>query len=174
MNMSHTPLKKMFVLGLCVVGLFVLPRCSKERKTSSALAPDFTLTALNGQEITLSQLKGKVVLLDFWATWCGPCRESIPHLIQLYTTHRENGLEMIGMSVDKGDEEIVRRFTESTKIPYPVVIAPEEVVRNYEVTAIPTAFLIDKEGKVRERVMGFNSAIDQEITAKITDLISER
>ena len=138
------------------------------------MAPDFTLKTLDGPEIALSQLKGKVVLLDFWATWCGPCRESTPHLIQLYKTHRENGFELIGMSVDKGDEKVVRNFVHSMDIPYPIVIAPEELVRNYRVTGIPTTFLIDKEGKIRERTAGFNSTIAQQMTAKVADLISEK
>lgn len=138
------------------------------------MAPDFTLKSLDGQEITLSKLKGKVVLLDFWATWCGPCRESIPHLIQLYKTYREDGFEMIGMSLDKGDTEVVHNFVKSMDIPYLTVIAPEEVVRNYKVTAIPTTFLIDKEGKIQERISGFNSAIAQQMTAKVANLTAEK
>jgi len=172
--MKQSLLIKISVLGLCLIGPFILPQCAKEKKPSSALAPDFTLKTLDGQEITLSQLRGKIVLLDFWATWCGPCRESIPHFVQIYKIYRENGFEMIGLSVDKGDEGVVRRFIESMEIPYPIVIAPEEVVRNYKVTAIPTTFLIDKEGKIRERIMGFNSAIAQEMTAKLKDLTSEK
>lgn len=161
------------MVGLCATGIFLLSHCTKE-KPSSALAPDFTLMTLDGKEITLSHLKGKVVLLDFWATWCAPCRESIPHLIQLYQGYRENGFEVIGLNMDKGDEGVVRRFTESMKISYPIVIVPEEVVRNYGVTAIPTTFFIDKEGKIRERIMGFNSAIAQQMTTKIIDLTSEK
>jgi peroxiredoxin len=172
--MKPSFLIKTFIFGLCISSLFLLPHCGKEKKTSSALAPDFTLKTLDGQEITLSKLRGKMVLLDFWATWCGPCRESIPHFVQIYKTYRENGFEMIGLSVDKGDDGVVRRFIESMEIPYPIVIAPEEVVRNYKVTAIPTTFLIDKEGKIRERIMGFNSAIAQEMTAKLRDLTSEK
>jgi thiol-disulfide isomerase/thioredoxin len=174
MNVKPSFLIKIFILGLCLVGVFFLPHCGKEKKPQSALAPDFTLKTLDGPEIALSQLKGKVVLLDFWATWCGPCRESTPHLIQLYKTHHENGFELIGMSVDKGDEKVVRNFVHSMDIPYPIVIAPEELVRNYRVTGIPTTFLIDKEGKIRERTAGFNSTIAQQMTAKVADLISEK
>jgi cytochrome c biogenesis protein CcmG/thiol:disulfide interchange protein DsbE len=163
-----------FILGLCTVVLFSLPHCAQEKKPSHRLAPDFTLKTLDGQEITLSQLKGKVVLLDFWATWCAPCRESIPHLIQLYKNYRENGFELIGMSVDKGDVEIVRNFLKSMDIPYPVTIVPEDVVRSYQVTGIPATFLIDKEGKIRDRIAGFNNTIAQQLTTKVSDLISEK
>ena len=165
---------QIFIGCLCLVGLFLFPHCAKEKKTSPALAPDFTLTTLDDQEITLSKLKGKVVLLDFWATWCGPCRESIPHLVHLYKTYRENGFEMIGISLDKGDPQVVRNFVKSMDIPYPIVIAPEEVIRNYKVSKIPTSFLIDKEGKIRESITGFNSTIAQQMTAKVADLTSEK
>jgi len=172
--MRQSSLIKILLLGLCTVGFLILPHCAKEKKTSSAMAPDFTLKTLDGKEIALSQFKGKVILLDFWATWCGPCRESTPHLIQLYKAHRESGFELIGMSVDKGDDKVVRNFVRSMDIPYPIVIAPEELVKNYRVTGIPTTFLIDKEGKIRERTAGFNSAIAQQMAAKIADLTSEK
>jgi len=161
-----------FCLGL--IWVFLLTQCAKEKKSLSALAPDFTLKTLDGEEIILSQLKGKVVLLDFWATWCGPCREAIPHLIQLYKAYRENGFEVIGMSLDKGDGEVVRNFAKSMDIPYPIVMAPEEVVRNYRVTSIPTTFILDKEGKIRQRITGFNSAISQQMNSLVTDLTSEK
>ena len=78
------------------------------------------------------------------------------------------------MSVDKGDDKVVRNFVQSMNIPYPIVIAPEDVVKNYRVTGIPTTFLVDKEGNIRERTTGFNSAIAQQMTAKIADLTSEK
>jgi thiol-disulfide isomerase/thioredoxin len=159
---------------VCISWTFLLLHCAKEKKPFSALAPDFTLNTLDNQEITLSKLKGKVVLLDFWATWCGPCRESIPHLIHLYKTYRESGFEIIGISLDKGDPQVVRNFAKSLEIPYPIVIGPEKVMRDYKVTKIPTSFLIDKEGKIRESMIGFNSAIAQQMTAKLSDLTSEK
>jgi len=155
-------------------GFFLLPQCAKEKEPPAGLAPDFTLKTLDGQEITLSQLKGKVVLLDFWATWCGPCRESIPHLIQLYSHYRENGFELVGMDVDKGDVETVRKFVKSMDIPYPIVVAPDDVVKSYRVNSIPATILIDKEGNIRERITGFNSTIAQELTGKVADLTSEK
>jgi len=163
------------VFSFCIGGIFFLSRCSKgEKELSSVLAPDFTLQTLDGQDLTLSQLRGKVVLLDFWATWCGPCRESIPHLVQLHKNYRERGFELLGMNVDKGDKEAVRRFVQSMDIPYPVVTTPEDVVRSYGVTGIPVTVLLDKQGKIRERFVGFNSRIAQQLTTQVADLISEK
>ena len=170
----RSSLKCILVLSLCLGGAFLLLQCAKEQKPSTGLASDFSLKTLDGQEIVLSNLKGRVVLLDFWATWCGPCRESIPHLIQLYRIYRESGFEIIGMSLDKGEATVVRNVAKSMDIPYPIVIAPEEVARNYRVTSIPTTFLLDKEGKIRERMTGFNNTIAQQMNSKVAALIAEK
>jgi thiol-disulfide isomerase/thioredoxin len=151
----------------------LLSHCAKETP-EPALAPDFTLKTIEGQEITLSGLRGKVVLLDFWATWCGPCKESIPHLIHLYKTYQDKGFELVGMSTDKAAEvEAVRRFVNSMDIPYPIIMTPEEVARNYKATGLPTTVLIDRNGKIRERIVGFNSSIGQKISERISELTTE-
>ncbi|MBS3918286.1 MAG: TlpA family protein disulfide reductase [Deltaproteobacteria bacterium] len=162
------------LLILCLGSLFPLFHCAQRTK-DPASAPDFTLKTIEGHEVALSGLRGKVVLLDFWATWCGPCKESIPHLIQLYKSYQDKGFELIGMSTDKaGDVEMVRRFVKSMDIPYPIIMTPDEVARNYKVTGLPTTVLIDKEGKVREKIVGFNSAIGQQIAARVEELTSEK
>ncbi len=172
---TRSYLKRLLILCLCTAWVFLLPHCSKEGKApSAALAPDFTLKTLDGQEMTLSKLKGKVVLLDFWATWCAPCREAIPHLINLQKTYREKGFEVIGMNVDRGDVETVRRFVKSMDIPYPITLTPEEVLRNYGVTGLPTTILIDKAGKIRQKLLGFSSEISKQITSTIVELTQEK
>jgi len=167
------PFLKWLILLILCGALSFLPHCGKEVK-ESGLAPDFSLKTLEGHEMTLASLKGKVVLIDFWATWCGPCRESIPHLVDLYKTNRERGFEVIGVSVDKGETEVVRRFSKAMNIPYPILIASEAVTRSYGVTALPTTILIDREGNIQERVIGFNSKIAKELAAKVKELTSEK
>jgi thiol-disulfide isomerase/thioredoxin len=169
--MKRPFLKWLILLILCGTLAF-FPHCSKNVK-ESGLAPDFSLKTLEGQEVTLASLKGKVVLIDFWATWCGPCRESIPHLVDLYKSYREKGFEVVGISVDKGEAEVVRRFSKAMGIPYPILIASEEVTRNYAVTALPTTILVDRKGRIREKVIGFNSNIAKLLTARVKELTSE-
>ena len=167
--------KCLVILCLCVLGVFLFSHCGKEKKgPSTTLAPDFTLKTLDGKEITLSKLKGKVVLIDFWATWCSPCRESIPHLVQLYKNYQKNGLELIGMNVDKGDLNAVLNFVKSMDIPYPIAITPDAVMKDFGVLGLPTTILIDKEGKVRDKITGFNSEIAKQMVAKIEDLTAEK
>lgn len=164
---------KILISCFSLLWIFMLLYCSKEKKPSLERAPNFILETLDRQEINLSQMRGKVILLDFWATWCGPCRESIPHLIQLHKAYQTNGFEVIGMSMDKGEIEVVRNFVRAMGIPYPVVITPDEVSRKYKVTAIPTSIFIDKKGVIRERITGFNPTIARQMTSKTIELISE-
>lgn len=173
--MKRPFLTSILILCLCISWVFLLPHCTKEGKLpSAASAPDFTLKTLDNREITLSELKGKAILLDFWATWCGPCRESIPHLIQLYKTYQEKGLEVIGMNMDRGDIDTVRHFVKSVDIPYPILITTEDVVRDYGVIGLPTTIFIDKTGKIREKIPGFNSSIARQMAAKAEELVSEK
>ncbi len=166
-------MSSLIFLVLSVGVLLFLFHC-KGKSTESASAPDFSLKTLNNQEITLSSLRGKVVLLDFWATWCTPCKESIPHLIDMYKTYHDRGFELIGMSTDKsGDIEMVRRFAQSMDIPYPIIMTPDEIAKKYRVTGLPTTILIDRKGNIREKIVGFNVSIGQKISNKILELTSE-
>jgi cytochrome c biogenesis protein CcmG/thiol:disulfide interchange protein DsbE len=160
------------VLCLCHGLAFILPQCAREKGLKTA--PDFTLTSSNGEKITLSDLRGKTIFIDFWATWCAPCRESIPHLVDLYKTYHDKGFVIIGVSVDRGDPDLVRRFATSLDIPYPIVIAHGELEKQYGVTALPTGFLVDKDGMIREKFLGFSPSIARQLDAKVAALTSEK
>jgi thiol-disulfide isomerase/thioredoxin len=129
-------------------------------------APGIVIHELSGKITTMDDLRGKVVLVNFWATWCPPCRVEIPEFIQLQEQHRER-LQIIGVSEDD-DPELVREFVEQTGINYPVVMATPELIAAYGgVPALPTTFVVDTEGRVVQRHLGLLSseAYDREIRA---------
>jgi len=116
--------------------------------------PDFSLLSFNKNEIKLSNYKGKVVILDFWATWCPPCRAEIPHFIELYKKYKEQGLVIIGMAID--EKYKVEQFIKNYKINYPVVLGDEKIANDFGgVYGLPTTFIIDKEGNVRDKFVGY-------------------
>ena len=112
-------------------------------------APAWELKDLDGKAVKLSDFKGKVVLLNFWATWCPPCRDEIPALVALQNQYKDKGLVVIGVSLDQKGPAPVQAFVKRMKINYPVVMGDEKTVMEYGgVQAIPTTFYIDREGNV--------------------------
>lgn len=148
--------------------------CKREApKPKKPLAPDFALPSVDGKTITLSQLRGKVVLLDFWATWCGPCRSAMPHLNDLYKTYRGRDLEVIGLSLDMGNMERVKRFSLNMGIEYTIVMADDKVVKNYGISPIPTTYLIDRQGYISSKWIGFSQKLMSTISAETERLLSK-
>jgi peroxiredoxin len=119
-------------------------------------APEFTLEDLQGNEITLSSLTGKVVFMNVWATWCDPCKDEIPHFIEAYDQHKEKGLEIIGVSIDELGKSKVLQFAQEWKINYPVVMTTKQLTKDYgPFNAVPVTVIIDKNGKIRHRKIGY-------------------
>jgi thiol-disulfide isomerase/thioredoxin len=116
---------------------------------SSSQAPDFELPTSDGKTLKLSSLKGKVVIIDFWATWCPPCRKGIPDLIDLKKKYGSKGFEIVGVSVDTQTKDEVVPFIKNNGINYPVVYFNQKVIMDYGgIEAIPTSFVVDKKGKI--------------------------
>ncbi len=129
------------------------------------LAPNFTVTDLSGRKINLADYKGKVVMLDFWATWCGPCRIEIPGFVELQNRYRDQGLAIIGMSMDDGPEP-VRDFYSEFKMNYPVALADERLAELYGgILGLPTTFLIGRDGRIYAKHVGASavSTFEEEI-----------
>jgi thiol-disulfide isomerase/thioredoxin len=129
-------------------------------------APDFKLDDLDGKPLTLASSHGKVILLNFWATWCGPCREEIPDLIELQTKYKDS-LQIIGLSIDDDDASVVKKVVDQTGINYPVAISSPEVRMAYGgIGALPTSFVLDSEGRVVQKHEGLRDPLLYEIEVR--------
>ena len=134
-------------------------------RSNSILAPEFSLADLDGNTITLQQLKGKVVLLNFWGTWCGPCRKEIPDFIRLAKKYKDDGLEIVGVTLTSGPPKNIKAFAEKWAINYTLLtdIAGNETqtvtalygqATGKRITGIPTTFIIDRDGYIQKRYVG--------------------
>lgn len=129
-------------------------------KKRSDKAPDFAWTDVSGNRITFDEFHGNVTLLNFWATWCGPCRHEIPDLEAIHKDYSDKGVKVIGVSVDRGPSVLddVAEFAVKFKMSYPVVIDNGDLEQIFgNIRAIPTTFVINKEGKIVERLVGARS-----------------
>jgi peroxiredoxin len=125
-------------------------------ETAGNAAPSFTLQDLSGNKVSLSDFKGKVVILDFWATWCPPCVMEIPHFVELYDQYKAQGFTMVGISLDRGGIGAVEAFVRKYKVNYPILMTDGRVDRVYGgIKYIPTTFVIDAAGNIRQKYVGY-------------------
>ena len=119
-------------------------------------APDFSLPLLGGGDVALDSLRGKVVFVNFWATWCTPCRLEAPSLQRLYAQLKNDGFEVLGISIDEAkDDEAVRRFTSDFSLGFPVPLDPaKRVYQTYQVGGVPETYLVGTDGKILEHFIG--------------------
>lgn len=118
-------------------------------------APDFVLTDLQGRAVRLSDLRGKAVVLNFWATWCPPCKEEIPWFVEMQKRYGDAGLQVVGVAMDDGDQKDVEKFAAENSINYPILLGKETVAEEYGgIDYLPTTFYIGRDGVVMERVFG--------------------
>ncbi len=148
--------------------LFVVPEVARQS------APDFNLENLRGGDTGLVDYKGKLVLLNFWATWCMPCRAEMPGMEALWQKYREQGFVVVGISNDEGSKKRVETFTRLLDLSFPVLLDPEGEVNDlYEVSNMPTSFLIDRNGKIISRIVGSDDWMSQEAIRLVEGLLSQ-
>ena len=135
-----------------------------------SLAPDFTLTTLAGKKVKLSDYRGKAVLLNFWATWCGPCKVEIPWFMELEKQYGPQGLVVLGVAMDDDGKPAVQKFAQEMKIDYTVVLGNDDVADEYGgVEGLPTTFYVDRSGHIVKKVAGLvsHSEIEDGIKAAL-------
>ena len=136
-------------------------------------APDFTLRTLDGKNLRLGEQRGRVVMVNFWATWCGPCRLEMPHLNRLYTKYRASGFVLFGVNVDE-DTRNAAAAASKMGLEFPVLPdADKKVSKQYDLSAMPSTVLIDRDGKVRHVHRGYREGFETVYDQQIRTLLKE-
>ena len=146
-------------LAALVLGLLAVPSIGRGEDDTNSLvgkpAPDFSLADANGAPIRLSAYRGKVVLLDFWATWCGGCKTEIPWYIEFENKYKESGLSVVGVSVDEDGWKSVKPFLEEKKVNYRILLGSWDLAKQFGVdNALPVTLLIDRDGRIADSHTG--------------------
>jgi thiol-disulfide isomerase/thioredoxin len=139
-----------------IAALFLLGGCT-EKSAKSDAAADFTLQDMNGKNVHLADYRGKVVLIDFWATWCPPCVAAIPSIEKMHKTYKDRGLVVLAISMDNGDWDAVKSFLKFYGVTYTVLKGSDDndIQAKYAVRTIPMTVLLDKDGNISKRFFGF-------------------
>jgi peroxiredoxin len=141
--------------GLAIFAVAAISACGAPPTQQNAPAPPFDLPNLAGGKTSLASYQGKVVILDFWATWCTPCIKEIPEYTDFYAKNKSRGVEMLGVVFDSGEPAEIREFLQKTKVAYPQLLGEESVLRNYQANqGFPTTFVIGKKGQIVKKVLG--------------------
>jgi peroxiredoxin len=153
------------VVVAALAGIYFLAKRVVPAPNRGGSAPDFSLAALDGKPLQLSSYRGKIVVLDFWATWCAPCREEIPHFIDMQNRYGGRGVQLIGISMDDSPEPVVA-FYRQFKMNYPVALGNARLGEAYGgILGLPITFLIGRDGKVEAKYIGATdvSAIEKRV-----------
>ncbi len=169
------------IITLTLLFLFFSPLFSQQAawagnvQESLQPAPAFTLPDINEKKVSLSDFKGKVVLLNFWATWCGPCRAEMPSLNRLYAAFKNDGFVALAVSIDPS-EKPVKSFVSEKGLAFPVLMDPEKEAYFdlYAVFALPTSYLIDRNGIIVEKIMGDREWDSPDMKNRISSLLKRK
>ena len=161
------------ILPLAVAGLLLSTQPAAAILQKGDKAPAIKLVTTSGQQVTLANYRGYVLIMDFFATWCIPCKESIPHISALNRKYGKQGLQVLGVSVDEGSDREVKNFIAERKISYPVAVAGEDMQTDYGLRSIPTIYVINKKGVVAEKFQGYSEQTGKAMEDAVKRLLAE-
>ncbi len=160
-------------LAIAAVCLSVGAGVAQAAVSPGLAAPDFTLRTLAGSNLRLQEQRGQVVLVNFWATWCGPCRQEMPHLNRIADKYRGAGLVMLGVNIDN-DVQIAAEVASKLGVKFPVLLdTDKKVSRLYDLSSMPSTLVIDRSGRVRYLHKGYQSGYEDQYDRQIRDLLKE-
>jgi thiol-disulfide isomerase/thioredoxin len=171
----HSPIAALVRRVIAVLAMLgaLLPLSVSSADIVGQPAPDFALRSLTGSAVRLSEHLGEVVVINFWATWCGPCRQEMPLLDEIYGKYRPVGMVLLSVNIDEAAEPAAE-MAQTLKVSYPVLFdARKEVSRAYQVNAMPVTVLVDRAGIVRYVSEGFKPGYEKRYTEKLRELLNE-
>lgn len=163
-----------FLILVLLVAIFLLPAQLHALPRPGQPAPNFKVVTTSGQTVSHENYRGYVLVIDFFATWCTPCREAVPHLVELNRKYGKQGMQVLGLSADEDGERVVKSFAEEHRVNYPMALANETVQADFGIRAVPVMFVIDKKGKVAEVYRGFSDEIGRSMEQLIKRLLVEK
>jgi peroxiredoxin len=178
-------MQQKLIILIAISLLLSLPAFSQERGLYSRIGiqsvrentrtPDFSLEGLNVKTVQLSALKGNVILLNFWATWCGPCKDEMPSMEALYQRYRERDFVLLAISVDDGSPDPARKFIQKHRYRFPVLLDPAgKTLDLFEIDRIPATVIIDKKGRMIGRAIGPRDWSKPEVFSLIDQILDDR
>ncbi|MEM9384359.1 MAG: TlpA disulfide reductase family protein [Pseudomonadota bacterium] len=166
-------LKTLAASSLLTLGLLFSAGGLTKSTSDGQQAPDFTLRSLGGDNVRLSELRGQVVMINFWASWCGPCRQEMPLLEALYQRYNPLGFELLGVNVEQ-DVDDAKRWLADTSVSFPVLLDPtNQLTKMYQVKAMPSTILVDRDGNVRHLHKGYKPGDENTYQDLVRSLIRE-
>ena len=179
---------KKIIVSLMIVTLALLVGCNRDKSggkkggaaapaaaaVEGAVAPDFSVKDLEGKEVRLSSLKGKVVMVNFWATWCPPCKEEIPSMMKLNKSMEGKPFQMLAISIDEGGKTAVDKYFKSSGNLLPAYLDTDGAIsQGYGITGVPETFILDRNGVIQKKVVGGMDWSSADVNSYLTGLMNK-